>query len=69
VAGINANREVCSAYIEKSLALVTGLVPRIGYDRAAEVAKNAYASGRTVREVLAEEGFLAPEEIDALLTP
>jgi fumarate hydratase class II len=67
VAGIAANRETCAGFIEKSLALATGLVPRLGYDRAAEVAKNAYASGRTVRAVLTEEKLLPEEDIDALL--
>ena len=68
ITGIAANREACAAFIERSLALVTGLVPRIGYDRAAEVALNAYATGRTVREVLLEEKLLPKEDIDALLT-
>ncbi len=65
--GIRADREACATAIEKSLALVTGLVPRIGYDRAAAVAKTAYESGRTVRAVLMEEGVLSPEEIDTAL--
>jgi fumarate hydratase class II len=67
VDGISAQREACAAFIERSLALVTGLVPRIGYDRAADVAKKAYDSGRTVRDVLTEEKILPKEEIDNLL--
>lgn len=67
VAGLSANREICEAFIEKSLALATGLVPRIGYDRAAAVAKKAYDRGRTIREVLTEEAILSKEEIDKLL--
>lgn len=67
IAGISANREVCGAFIEKSLALATGLVPRIGYDRAAAVAKTAYDSGRTIREVLTADAILPKEEIDQLL--
>ena len=67
VAGISAHREACAAFIERSLALVTGLVPRIGYDRAAAVAKKAYDSGRTVRDVLTEDRILPKEEIDKLL--
>jgi fumarate hydratase class II len=67
VKGISANREACAAFIERSLALVTGLVPRIGYDRAAAVAKAAYDSGRTVRDVLLEEKTLTKAEIDKLL--
>jgi fumarate hydratase class II len=67
VAGISANRAACAAFIERSLALATGLVPRIGYDRAAAVAKEAYDSGRTIREVLTAEATLPEEEIDRLL--
>ncbi len=67
VVGIAADRAVCAAAVEKSLALATGLVPRIGYDRAAAVAKAAHDSGKTVRAVLLEEGVLTPEEIDAAL--
>ncbi len=67
IAGIAANREACGAFIERSLALATGLVPRIGYDRAAAVAKTAYDSGRTIREVLTAEAILPKEVIDHLL--
>jgi len=67
VAGIRADREACAGFIERSLALVTPLVPRIGYDRAAAVAQKAHASGRTVREVLIEEKILPEEEIAGLL--
>jgi fumarate hydratase class II len=67
IEGIRADREACAAFIERSLALATGLVPRIGYDRAAAVAQRAYASGRTVRAVLIEEKILPMEEIDTLL--
>ena len=66
VIGITANRETCEGYIEKSLALVTGLVPKIGYDQAAAIAKQAYDSGKTIRQVLKEEKVLAEDEIDAL---
>jgi fumarate hydratase class II len=67
VRGIEADRERCAAFIERSLSLVTGLVPRIGYDRAAAVAKRAYESGKTVREVVLEEGLLAEEELNRLI--
>jgi fumarate hydratase class II len=67
VSGITADRKICAAAVEKSLALATGFVPRIGYDRAAALAKRAYDSGKTVREVLMEEGVLSAQEIDAAL--
>jgi fumarate hydratase class II len=65
--GITANRERCAAYIEQSLALVTGLVPHIGYDRAAALAYAAYRSGRTIRDLVREEGLLDEETLDRAL--
>jgi fumarate hydratase class II len=67
VYGIAANPVACAAFIEQSLALATGLVPRSGYDRAAAVARKAYDSSRTVRAVLTDERLLSKEEIDRLL--
>jgi len=67
ISGIRANRETCAAYIEKSLALVTGLVPKIGYDKAAAIAKKAYESGKTIRQVATEEAILPGAELDELL--
>ena len=67
VAGLTANRATCAAYIEKSLALVTCLVPKIGYDKAAEIAKQAYETGKTIREVVLEEKILPERELDDLL--
>ena len=64
---IVANRETCESNIEKSLALVTGLVPHIGYDRAAAIAKTAYETGKTVREVAREENVLPEETLNRVL--
>jgi aspartate ammonia-lyase len=61
--GITANEERCRWYVERSVALVTALNPKIGYARAAEVAKRAIAKGKTIRETIAEEGLLSPEEL------
>jgi fumarate hydratase class II len=66
--GVTANRDRCAANIEQSLALVTGLVPYIGYDRAAAIAHDAYKSGRTIRELVREEGLLDDETLDRVLT-
>ena len=57
------------ALVERGLMLTTGLAPRIGYDAAAAIAKEAYASGRTVREVARERSDLTEAELDALLDP
>ena len=67
IAGVTANREACAAYIEKSLALVTGLVPIIGYDKAAAIAKKAYDSGKTIRDVARDESILPEDQLDDLL--
>ncbi|MBR9980792.1 MAG: class II fumarate hydratase [Desulfatitalea sp.] len=62
-----ADRQRCEGFIEQSLALVTALVPQIGYDRAADVAKKAYATGKTVRQVALEEQVLPEETLNTLL--
>jgi fumarate hydratase class II len=69
VAGIEARRERCAELAEQSLALVTALVPRIGYDRAAKIAQRAYRENRTLREVALEESQLTAEELSELLDP
>ena len=67
VRGIMANKEKCSSYLEQSLALATPLVPHIGYDRAAALAKKALDTGRSIREVALEERVLPEEEIHRIL--
>lgn len=57
------------ALVERGLMLCTALVPRIGYDAAAAIAKEAYAAGRTVREVARERSGLSDAELDVLLDP
>ena len=63
VEGIAANEERCRWYVENSVSLVTALNTRIGYARAAEIAKRAMARGKTSREIIEEEGLLTPEEL------
>jgi len=67
IEGIEANRERSFSNIEKSLALVTGLVPHLGYDKAAAIAKKAYETGKTVRQVVLEEGVLDESVFDRIL--
>ena len=67
VAGIKANREKAEGWLAKNAILVTALNPVIGYSKGAEVAKEAMASGQTVRQVLLQKGYLTPEEADSLL--
>ncbi len=65
--GLRANAERCGQLVEQSLAMVTALAPRLGYDRAAEVAKQAQAEGKTIREVCLEKKLLSAKELDELL--
>jgi fumarate hydratase class II len=67
VDGLEPNRARAEGYVEQSFALVTALVPEIGYDNAAELAKRAEATGRTVREVARE--VLPEDKLEALLDP
>ena len=67
--GITAEEENCLQAIEGSLAMVTPVALKIGYDKAAELAYKAYKEKRTVRELLYESGLLEKEEVDELLNP
>ncbi len=67
VEGIEAERERAAEWVERSLAMATVLAPRIGYDRAAEIAKEAARSGRTIREICLERAVLPRAELEALL--
>jgi fumarate hydratase class II len=69
VLGIEANRKRCEELVEWSMALVTPLALKIGYDRAAEVSYKAYKENKTVRQVVVEEGILTEEEAREILDP
>ncbi len=69
VAGLEADRERASGFVEQSLAMGTALVPDIGYENAATLVKNAYLTGRTVREVAIEQSGLSADRINELLDP
>jgi fumarate hydratase, class II len=67
VDGIEARRERCEELVEKSLALVTSLAPKIGYDRAADIAKESWKTGRTVRDLATEKQVLPADELERAL--
>jgi fumarate hydratase class II len=69
LAGLSARRERAEALVEDSLSMVTALVPAIGYDAAAEIAKQAWRTGKTVRELCRERAILPPDELERLLDP
>jgi fumarate hydratase, class II len=69
VAGLEANAERCAELVEQSLAMCTSLAPAIGYDKAAEVAKESHKTGKTVRQVAAEKKLLGDAELKKALDP
>lgn len=69
VVGIKADKKRCEEMIEKSLAMCTVLAPIIGYDAAAKLAKEAYETGKTVRQVALEKKILPEDELNRVLDP
>jgi fumarate hydratase, class II len=69
LAGLEADREGALRFVEQSLAMGTALAPELGYDAAATLVKNAYLTGRTVREVALEQSGLSVERVNELLDP
>ena len=67
--GIKANEERCKSLIEESLAMCTALAPEIGYEAAAKLAKDAYKSGKTVRQMAKEQKVLPEKRLNELLDP
>jgi fumarate hydratase class II len=69
VAGIRANEPRIRELMENSLMLVTALAPRIGYDKAAQIAKAAHRNGTTLREEAVKLGYVSADEFDRLVRP
>lgn len=67
--GMEANRERCQAYVDKSFGIVTALNPHLGYDMAAQLVKEAMVSGQTIKEIILERGMLSPAEMEEILDP
>jgi fumarate hydratase, class II len=69
LAGMEANAEVCQATVENSLSLVTALTPYIGYERAAALAKEAFKTGKTIRQLCQEKQILPENQLNEALDP
>lgn len=69
IEGIKANEERCKSLIEESLAMCTALAPEIGYEAAAKLAKDAFKSGKTVRQMAKEQRVLPEKRLNELLDP
>ena len=66
---LEANEEACVASVEKSLSMVTSLNPHIGYEKAAALAKEAFKTGKTIRELCTEQNILPPDVLEEALDP
>src|SRR5918999_6579779 len=64
VEGIEANREMCEYWVERSAALATALAPHIGYAKAAEVSKQSVKEGVLIREMVKRDGVLPADQVD-----
>src|SRR5207244_10069587 len=69
VEGITANVDRCNELVEYSMAMVTSLAPIIGYDRAAEIAKESAKTGKTVRQICREQQVLPEAELEKAPDP
>ena len=67
--GLEVNEERCRELIEQSLMMVTSLAPKIGYEQAAAFAKEAFQSGKTIRQLCRERKVLPDAELDDALDP
>lgn len=65
---LRADHKQIEKHLEKNLMIVTNLVPIIGYDKAAEIAKKAYESGKTIKEIIQEEKIMI-DDLDKILNP
>ncbi|MFO7297731.1 MAG: class II fumarate hydratase, partial [Proteobacteria bacterium] len=69
IVGIKPREDNIRAAVERSLMLVTALAPKIGYDNAAKIAKEAHRKGTTLREEAVGGGYVTAEEFDAIVRP
>jgi fumarate hydratase class II len=65
--GLEVNKEIAEGLVERSLMVGTALAPVIGYDTTARIAKEAFKTGETIREIVLREGILESEELNSLL--
>jgi fumarate hydratase class II len=69
IEGLEANENVIGAYLAQSLMTVTALSPKIGYDKAAEIAKKAHKDGSTLKEAALALGYVSSDDFDKFVVP
>ncbi|MEZ6046830.1 MAG: lyase family protein [Planctomycetaceae bacterium] len=67
--GLEANEEACNSAVEKSLSMVTSLNPYIGYEKASKLAKEAFKTNKTIRELCTEQNILPADQLNEALDP
>ena len=67
--GLEADEEHCKAWLDRSVGVVTALLPHIGYENSAMLAKEAYNTGKPIRQVILEKGILTKERMNHILSP
>ncbi len=69
VIGITANENRCRYFVENSVGIITAICPYVGYQKAAEIAKEAIKTGESVRKLIIEKGILTKEQMDEIMDP
>jgi len=69
VIGITANETRCRYFVENSVGIITAICPYVGYQKAAEIAKEAIKTGESVRKLIIERGLLTKEQMDEIMDP
>ena len=63
------NIDQCQKWLDNSVGIVTALLPHIGYEKSAELAREAYTTGKPIREIVLDCGILSKKELDHILSP
>ena len=66
---LEPNRQQCQHWLDRSVGVVTALLPHIGYEQSAQLAKEAYSSGRPIREIMLEKGIMSEERLNEVMSP
>ena len=69
ITGITANEDRCRYLVENSVGVITAICPYVGYQKAADIAKQAMKTGESVRSLILKEQLLNEEELDRILDP
>jgi len=66
---LQPNRQQCETWLDKSVGIVTALLPHIGYENSSMLAKEAYSTGKPIRQIILEKGLLTKAAMDHILSP